>query len=81
MSEGKRIGPTVRLQLSCYGCKYERSESYAVQGDSGLDVYCTHPESGCASEGGAHVGDTRWDTPDWCPERDRALKEARHASP
>jgi hypothetical protein len=59
-----REGPSVRIDARCTGCRYEHSESYAVQGDSGHNVYCTHP----AIEGGRrYVADTSWRTPDWCP--------------
>lgn len=61
MSE-ERIGPSVTVKRSCMGCKYERSQSYRVQGDSGHDIFCDHPEAG-----GKTVGDTNWSTPDWCP--------------
>ncbi|WP_422923684.1 hypothetical protein [Singulisphaera sp. PoT] len=64
-------GPSVRIVLSCFNCKHETSESYRVQGDSGSDVYCTHPQCG----GKKRVGDTRWDTPDWCPLRDDAIRD------
>ena len=67
MSPAERIGPTVTVKRSCSGCKYERSQSYRVQGDSGHDIYCDHPDSG-----GKVVGDTNWSTPEWCP----ALKPA-----
>lgn len=60
MSE--RIGPSVTVSRSCCGCKYERSQSYRVQGDSGHDIYCDHPDVD-----GKQVGDTSWRTPDWCP--------------
>ena len=62
-------GPTVELTLSCFGCRYVRGESYVVQGDSGINVYCDHP-----TVGGHQVGDTRWDTPCWCPFRSAAIK-------
>ena len=57
-----RVGPRLNVEASCYGCAYERSVSYRVQGDSGHDIYCDHPDAG-----GKRVGDTRWSTPDWCP--------------
>jgi hypothetical protein len=63
---GKRLGPKVTLGLSCNGCVHERSEHYAVQGYSGWDVHCD------ASEGRL-IGDTTWDTPEWCPLRRVAL--------
>lgn len=59
----KRTGPFLRVTATCSGCKYERTKGYRCQGDSGRDVYCDHPSSE-----GRHVGDTKWDTPDWCPE-------------
>jgi hypothetical protein len=62
---GKTNGPRLTLELSCLGCEHERSESYRAQGDSGQKVFCTH----AAVNGEKYVGDTRWDTPSWCPER------------
>ncbi len=57
-----KIGPTVTVKKICYGCCYKQSESYAVQGDSGCDVYCLHP-----SVVRKFIGDTTWNTPVWCP--------------
>jgi hypothetical protein len=65
----ERIGPHLHLAATCSGCKYERSERYQVQGDSGRDVYCDHP-----SQPNRLVADTRWDTPDWCPEGARMIE-------
>jgi hypothetical protein len=59
---GKRVGPALSIRASCVGCAFERSVSYRVQGDSGSDVYCDHPDAN-----GKRVADTRWDTPEWCP--------------
>jgi hypothetical protein len=59
----KREGPLVRVTRDCYGCRYEHSESYAVQSDSGHIVYCTHP----SHPERKRVGDTNWQTPAWCP--------------
>lgn len=60
----EKIGPKVSLSLNktCFSCKYERSESYRCQSDSGHDVYCDHPEVN-----GKRIGDSSWNTPDWCP--------------
>jgi len=63
MSE-KRKGPKLTVTRSCDGCRYEASESYAVQGDSGFRVLCEHPHLGVR-----RIGDTTWTTPEWCPER------------
>lgn len=73
MSETKRNGPRVTVKLSCFDCRWETSSHYAVQGDSGCDVSCSHPER-IGSE--ARVGDTTWDTPKWCPLRGAALRAA-----
>lgn len=53
-------GPSIRAM--CHGCIHVQSERYQVQGDVGRDVSCTHPSIGVRT-----VGDTRWETPDWCP--------------
>ncbi len=57
-----REGPSIRLEASCSGCRYECNASYAVQGDSGFDVSCSHPNNP-----GRHIGDSTWRTPSWCP--------------
>lgn len=54
-----RQGPKVTIDASCLGCKFEASESYQVQGDSGSEVYCNAT--------GNRIGDTTWKTPEWCP--------------
>ena len=59
----KREGPRVRFDASCFDCAYEHSEHYAVQGDSGCDVTCTHPDAPDKRD----IGDTNWTTPKWCP--------------
>lgn len=57
----KRSGPSLRIEASCMGCVFERSDSYVIQGDSGHDVWCTHDTTE------RNVGDTTWKTPPWCP--------------
>lgn len=57
----KRTGPVLTVAASCLGCEYEVSEYYEVQGDSGCNVSCRHPD------GRGRVGDTNWRTPAWCP--------------
>lgn len=68
-----REGPKITLSVSCFGCQYEKSESYRCQGDSGQNVYCTHS----ALTERTYVGDTRWDTPAWCPVKSKVLDEVR----
>ncbi len=58
----KSNGPKAILQFTCFGCKYETASFYREQGDSGCDVYCTHP-----AMNNSHIGDTSWQTPDHCP--------------
>ena len=58
------IGPKLSLKKSCRDCDYCISASYQCQGDSGHDVKCKAVDK--------FIGDTTWDTPDWCPY----LKEA-----
>lgn len=57
----KSKGPALTVLRSCQGCEHEESDYYAVQGDSGHKVYCTH------SGERRRIGDTTWSTPDWCP--------------
>ncbi len=72
MSE--REGPSALISLTCQGCRHEHSLSYRIQGDSGSDVYCSHPSA--TSDGlPRHIGDTTWQTPEWCPLRKKALAE------
>lgn len=71
-------GPKIRIDASCSECRHEHSESYAVQGDSGHTVYCTHPLSACqagAKDGRKVIGDTTWQTPKWCPLLQGAIRE------
>lgn len=56
-------GPIISLSVKCLNCVYCNSEEYSVQGDSGIDVYCTHPDF----ESKKYIGDTKWDTPTFCP--------------
>ena len=58
-----RVGPRLTIEASCMGCVHERSDSYRVQCDSGINVRCAHP-----AVGSRYVGDSHWHTPDWCPE-------------
>lgn len=60
----KREGPKVTISYSCSGCSHERSERYVRQGDSGYIVSCALTT--------IRVGDTNWETPDWCPLLTRA---------
>ncbi len=55
-----REGPSVSIRFSCGGCAYEKSTYYAVQGDSGFDIECTHPRVGRRD-----IPDRA--TPHWCP--------------
>lgn len=66
-----REGPKLTIEASCNGCSYVREKSYRVQGDSGFDVKCVHPQ---ARQLG-HVGDSTWRTPDWCPLLEAARQE------
>lgn len=61
----KNDGPALSLKASCFNCSYERSTRYRAQGDSGSDVECAHPVAN--AQGHKSVGDTTWDTPQWCP--------------
>lgn len=64
-----RIGPSVKLELSCFDCEHCKTTSYTCQGDSGSDIYC-----GAANM--RRVGDTCWKTPEWCPFRADAIHAA-----
>lgn len=69
-------GPTVRVTLTCYTCRYVQEEFYQVQGDSGCKVSCRRWEPA------RHIADSRWDTPDWCPYRavvNEVIREALNA--
>ncbi len=67
-----REGPAIRTEASCSGCAHEKSESYAVQGDSGFDVSCLHPKAPTSNR----IGDSIWRTPEWCPLMPRAASSA-----
>lgn len=63
-------GPKVQISFSCSNCEFCKSTYYNVQGDTGHDVYCDHPSFDAIKR----IGDTRWDTPDFCPYKIDALK-------
>lgn len=58
----ERVGP--HISRSCIGCKYLDGKSYRVQGDSGVDYNCLHPQRAGMI---IYIGDSRCETPDWCP--------------
>lgn len=64
-----RIGPKVSLSLSCFDCIHCHTKSYTCQGDSGSTV-------SCGAEGDRHIGDTSWNTPNWCPFKNEAILRA-----
>lgn len=70
-------GPKVTVKRRCSDCKACNSESYAVQGDSGHYVYCEHP----SLPERKYIGDTRWDTPGWCPAAAPTTKPAPQQEP
>lgn len=76
MSE-KRNGPRLTVKASCLGCEHEQSDSYAVQGDSGFQVFCGSLDVIDQSAIGSrrHIGDTTWDTPTWCPLLAQAIAD------
>lgn len=49
------------ISAMCTTCFHVRAQRYDVQGDHGYDVSCAHPA------GARDIGDTRWETPEWCP--------------
>lgn len=57
-----REGP--RVVRECIGCKHLGSQSYRVQGDSGIDYWCNHPSR---NDTNRTIGDTTCKTPEWCP--------------
>ncbi len=64
-------GPKIELQLSCYKCQWCLNESYNFQSDSGIIVYCN------ADNKKKRIGDTVWETPDWCPKMPEILQEIK----
>ena len=70
MESDKRIGPSCRLDIHCFGCLHCRGVSYTCQGDSGVDYYCDNPQRKVEQN---HIGDCRTNTPSWCPVRDEAI--------
>lgn len=61
-------GPKVTIRGNCHECVHCRSISYTCQGDSGSDVDCMLVNKA--------IGDTTWDTPDWCPLLPQAVVQA-----
>lgn len=84
----KREGPSVRIHIdvSCSGCRHERSEYYCIEDgndcDSGFNHYCTNPQ---AVAGGSQAARDRGvrhithgtETPPWCPFREKAIADAK----
>ena len=66
-------GPRVSLDLTCFHCVHCQTVGYTCQGDSGTDVYCTHPESLEEGQDRRFIGDSRWSTPRWCQLRQSAI--------
>lgn len=62
-------GPSVKLELSCFECEHCHRTRYICQGDSGTDV-------SCAAMNHRTIGDTNWNTPNWCPYRHEAINAA-----
>lgn len=67
----EQIGPIVKVAYSCFDCVYCKSEQYRCQGDSGHDIFCENP----LFQERKPIGDTRWDTPDFCPYKKDALNQ------
>jgi len=66
-------GPRVKVELSCFDCSLCVSKRYTCQGDSGHDVFCTHPDVVSIAKPEMYIGDSRWSTPTWCPLRQVAI--------
>lgn len=70
MGDVGREGPAFPV-ASCSGCRHLDSVAYRVQGDSGRDYYCAHPDvprpPDETSEPGRWIGDYDTTTPAWCP--------------
>lgn len=60
-------GPKETITRCCMRCPACVSERYHVQGDSGSDVYCAHPNFHTEPKQRKSIGDTTWTTPSWCP--------------
>ena len=60
-------GPKVTVNRCCMSCPACESERYHVQGDSGSDVYCKHPDFQSEPKQRKYIGDSTWSTPTWCP--------------
>ena len=65
-----RKGPEVTIRVSCFGCTFCHGERYNVQGDTGSDIYCEHTNF----EERKYIGDSHYNTPDFCPEKDEGYK-------
>jgi len=69
-------GPRLRIVASCDQCTYLKVTPYRVQGDSGRDVECTHPDAH------GYIGESRFDsTPSWCALLKDALHEFTRGNP
>lgn len=74
-------GPVLRIVASCQDCECIKVTPYRVQGDSGRDVECAHPDA--TSDGSPrYIGESRVDaTPQWCPLLKSALIEFTRGNP
>lgn len=69
-------GPRLRIVASCNMCGHIKVTPYQVQGNSGRDVECTHPD------GQGYIGERQFDsTPQWCPLLKGALVEFGRGNP
>jgi hypothetical protein len=69
-------GPRLRIVASCDNCEFVKVTPYRVQGDSGRDVECTHPDAQ------GYIGESRFDsTPNWCALLETAVSEFAASNP
>lgn len=64
--QAKRIGPTVRLEMSCYNCQHCQVEHYECGNNHGQYNFCGAMHR---KQIGSYL------TPTWCPFHDAAIAE------
>lgn len=69
----QREGPYVKRL--CIGCRHYDQEPFSIQGDTGYDKFCIHPDVERKSLSSPYF---EAQTPDWCPVDPAPSVKYRH---
>lgn len=61
------IGPTIEIKRSCFHCTQCRSIPKTHDADEPMHAYCMASEA-------RRIPSPTYDTPDWCPALDQAIR-------